>query len=138
LTAYYAENRRLAEAAQAEFAERTHGWVFGLAPDAASWAEAWSGPIDASNLTTFVEQADAAGVFVLPEPGEIRSAFSSRDQTEETSGVGFGFWPASAVELIVFAREAIGYDELPGLDALGVLRRVVATFKDPIARDQQS
>ncbi|MBB5834529.1 hypothetical protein [Kribbella italica] len=40
--------------------------------------------------------------------------------------------------MVVHASGTIAYDELPGLDALGVLRRVVETFAAPRASYPQS
>ncbi|TQI99828.1 hypothetical protein [Kribbella jejuensis] len=137
--AYYAENRRRADLAQREFAERTHGWRFTLSADAAAWAATRPGPVLPTDLTHLVEEADAAGLFLKPEPGTIRSAFSSRDPyTEETSGAGFGFWPTAAEHLVVKAGTAVAYDQLNGLDALGVLHLVVDTFATPTASYEQA
>jgi hypothetical protein len=36
LKAYYAEQRRRRELAKQEFAARTHGWTFGVTPEAAA------------------------------------------------------------------------------------------------------
>ena len=139
LNAYYAENRRRRDLAQQEFAERRHEWRFALSADAAAWADSWPGPVDAGNLGALVRDADADGLFLTPEPGSIRTAFSTRDpDTEETTGEGFGFWPTVAEHLIVQAGTAIGYDELPGLGVLEVLRRVVDTFTTPRASYQQA
>ncbi len=94
LQAYYAEMRRRSETAQREFAERSHGWRFALSPEAAAWA---AGQPAAVRDLRVVERADAAGVFLKPEPGTIRSAFASRDpETEVETGLGFGFWPEQA------------------------------------------
>jgi hypothetical protein len=134
LAAYYAEGRRRWEIAQREFAERTGTWSFTLADQADTWAGGWTGPIDSTNLVRLVEQAAAAGLFVVSEAGTVRNAFSYRDpETEATTGEGFGFWPESAEFLIIHAREAITYAELPGMDALAVLRRVADTFEGPTA-----
>ncbi|MFF0340846.1 hypothetical protein [Kribbella sp. NPDC004875] len=139
LNAYYAENRRRRDLAQQEFAERTHKWRFALSADASAWAESWDGPVVAGNLSALVHDADASGLFLTPEPGSIRTAFSTRDpRTEENTGEGFGFWPTVAEHLIVQAGTAIGYDELPGLGVLEVLRRVVDTFATPRASYQQA
>jgi hypothetical protein len=139
LNAYYAENRRRRDLAQQEFAERKHSWRFALSADATAWADSWTGPVDARNLSTLVGEADAAGLFLTPEPGSIRSAFSTRDSsTEQTTGEGFGFWPTVAEHLIVQAGTAVGYGELPGLGVLDVLRRVVDTFATPRASYQQA
>ena len=139
LNAYYAENRRRRDVAQREFTERTHGWRFALSADATAWTATWRDPVDASNLGALVREADAAGLFLTPEPGSIRTAFSNRDPfTEETTGEGFGFWPTVAEHLVVKAGTAVAYDELAGLDALAVLRRVVDTFAAPRAGFEQA
>ena len=135
LQAYYAEMRRRSETAQREFAERSHGWRFALSPEAAAWA---AGQPAAVRDLRVVERADAAGVFLKPEPGTIRSAFASRDtETEVETGLGFGFWPEQAECLIVHASATVPYAELPSLDVMGVLRRVVETFETPRASYQQ-
>jgi len=126
------ENRRRWEIAEREFEERIRNWTFILSPDAEAWAEAWAPTIDKTNLVTLVEQAGTAGLFLTPEPGTVRNEYSYRDpDTEATTGEGFGFWPASAECLVIDAAEAVTFAELPGLDALGVLRRVVDTFQAP-------
>jgi hypothetical protein len=144
LEAYYAEQRRRREVAEQEFAARTHGWKFSLSPDAAttSWPVLGNdrrAAVPPDRLTRLVLAADRAGVLVKPEPGEIRAAFSSRDHdTEETTGEGFGFWPASASCLVVHASEAIAYADLAGLTAYDVLVKVIDTFATPRASFQQS
>lgn len=135
---FYAENARLWETAKREFAERTHGWHFALAPEAAQWAESHAaGERWSSGGTAMVELADAAGVIHKPEPGRIASAFSHRDsQTEMTTAAGFGFWPAAAEALVVHAGRAIPVDVLEapaergdGAAVLAVLRLVVESFE---------
>ncbi|HWD82277.1 MAG TPA: hypothetical protein VG497_25435 [Kribbella sp.] len=139
LNANYAENRRRRDVAQREFTERAHGWRFALSADASAWAATWPDPVDASNLRTLVGEADAAGLFLTPEPGTIRTAFSTRDPfTEETTGDGFGFWPTVAEHLVVKAGTAVAYEELAGLDALAVLKRVIDTFATRRASYEQA
>jgi hypothetical protein len=145
LKAYYAENRRRGEIADQEFAARTHGWVFGLSPDAAAWAARWASAspsgrtVSPEGLTRLVPAADRAGMLLKPEPGEIRSAFSSRDPlTEETTGDGFGFWPASAQYLVVHASATVAYADLVSMSALDILQAVIAGFDVPRARYRQA
>ncbi|MEV8371974.1 hypothetical protein AB0P21_04515 [Kribbella sp. NPDC056861] len=145
LKAYYAENRRRGEIAKQEFAARTHGWRFGLSPSAAAWAagqtvisagqptavEAW--------LTELVRAADAAGVFAKPEPGQLRTAFASRDPlSEETTGIGFGFWPSSAEYLVVHGSAVVAFTELGSTSAYDVLAAVVESLGVPRARSEQA
>ncbi len=139
LKAYYAKMRHRSETAQREFAESTHEWRFTLSPDAAAWAARQpSAPVRDLNLARLVERADAAGVFLKPAPGKIRSAFASRDpETEVETGVGFGFWPDDAEALIVHGSGTILYVELPVLSVLEVLARVVETFQAPRPSYQQ-
>ena len=134
---FYAENARRWETAKREFAERTHGWRFELAPDAAQWAESHaSGEHWSTSGTAMVELADAAGVIVKPEPGRISSAYSHRDaMTELTTETGFGFWPDAAEALVVHAGSAIPLAALEppaergdGAAVVEVLRLVVASF----------
>src|SRR4051812_44531005 len=118
LTAFYADNARRWETAKREFGEREHGWrPFALAAGAGQWAESFAGggsagsgsgsgsgtataaadgddkghPHDPSAWAAhLVEQADADGVIIKPEPGSIRSAYSHRDsQTEMDTAIGF-------------------------------------------------
>jgi hypothetical protein len=134
LTAYYAEGRRRWDIARQEFAERIDGWSFALSAEAETWSAAWQRPIDETNLVGLVEQAQAAGLFVVSEAGSVRNAFSYRDpDTEVTTGEGFGFWPASAEFLVIHGSRGIEFAELPALDALGVLLRVADTFQAPRA-----
>lgn len=137
LREFYAESARRRETAEREFAQRSHGWHFELAPDAEQWAEShasgerwsWSG-------TAMVELADAAGVIRKPEPGRIWSAYSHRDsRTETTTAAGFGFWPDAAEVLVVHAGGAIPLEILEAQTARGdgaavleVLRLVVESF----------
>ncbi|MEU4193759.1 hypothetical protein AB0E69_17805 [Kribbella sp. NPDC026611] len=138
LNAYYAEQKRRREVAEQEFAARADTWRFTLAPEAQDWAADWPA-ITEANLLQLVLQADAAGLFLTAEAGSVRSAYSYRDQyTEATTATGFGFWPETAEYLVVHAAQAIMYDELPGLDAFGVLRRVADTFQQPAAGYEQS
>jgi hypothetical protein len=133
---FYAESARRWETAKREFAQRTHGWHFALAPDAAQWADSHAaGEHWSSSGTAMVELADAAGVIRKPEPGRICSAYSHRDSmTEETTETGFGFWPAAAEVLVVHAGRAIPLAALEppargdGAAVLGVLRSVVESF----------
>jgi hypothetical protein len=133
---FYARCARGWEIAKREFQERTHGWRFDLAPEAAQWAqehaegERWS-----SGGTAVVELADAAGMIRKPEPGRISSAYSHRDpRTEETSAVGFGFWPRDAEALVVHAGRAIPPAALEppargdGAAVWAMLRLVVDSF----------
>ncbi|TDD49868.1 hypothetical protein E1263_31645 [Kribbella antibiotica] len=139
LKAYYAENRRRLEIAQREFADRSHGWDFTLAPHASAWAASQPALVNANALPGLVERAGAAGVIRVPEPGVLRSAFASRHpETEVETGVGFGFWPDTAEYLVVHASATIPYAELPALDVLGVLERVVETFLGPRPSYRQS
>lgn len=144
LKAYYAEQRRRRELAEQEFAARTHAWTFGVAPEAATirWPVLGNdrrATVPPDRLTRLVLAADAAGVLVKPEPGVIRSAFSTRDpDTEETTGEGFGFWPSAASSLVVHGREAIAYASLTGLTAYDVLVKVMDTFAAPRASFEQS
>jgi hypothetical protein len=141
LAAFYADNARRWEVAKREFGERTHGWRFAPAAEAGQWAERFAGA--ASGHVTdpsawaarLVEQADADGVIVKPEPGRIRSAYSHRDpDTEMDTAIGFGFSPNASEALIVHAGHAIAYDTITpaiggdGAAVLGVLRAVVDSF----------
>ena len=133
---FYAESARRREIAEREFAERTHGWHFSLAPDAAQWAESHAaGERWSYSGTAMVELADAAGVIRKPEPGRIMGAYSHRDSmTEMTTEEGFGFWPDAAEVLVVHAGRAIPLEALEppargdGAAVLGVLRSVVESF----------
>jgi hypothetical protein len=144
LKAYYAEQRRRNKIANQDFAARTHGWKFGLTPAAATtrWpvlGNDRSAPVPPDRLTRLVLAADRAGVLLKPEPGEIRSAFSTRDpDSEETTGEGFGFFPSTAPYLVVYGSEAISYASLRGLTAYDVLVKVMDTFATPRASFQQS
>lgn len=145
LRAYYAENRRRGEIADQEFAARTHGWVFGLSPNTEAWASRWAATsptgrtMSAGSLVPLVRAAEQAGMLLKPEPGEIRPAFSSRDPlTEETTGDGFGFWPASAQYLVVHATGTVAYADLASMSAPAVLEAVVATFRTARARYEQA
>jgi hypothetical protein len=146
LAAFYAENARRWDLARSEFQRRAHGWRFGLAAEAGQWADshaatsaagpALSGP--AGWVARLVEQADADGVIVKPEPGRVRSAYANRDsQTEMDTAVGFGFWPDDAEALIVHAGHAIAYEDLDPLMTRGdgaaifeALRRVAESFTE--------
>jgi hypothetical protein len=144
LKAYYAKQRLRREAAEREFAARTHGWTFGVTPEAATtrWAVLGNdrrAPVPPDRLTRLVLAADRAGVLLKPEPGEIRSAFSTRDpDSEQTTGEGFGFFPSTAPYLVVYGSEAISYASLRGLTAYDVLVKVMDTFATPRAGFQQS
>lgn len=139
LAAYYAESRRRRAIATAEYAARSHGWQFGLAPAAAGWAGSQS--IGHRDLARLVQRADQAGLLLKPEPGVIQVAFANRDESERESGIGFGFWPESAEYLVLHGSAAIMFADLPGLTAYQVLDRVVATLAaprptcDPVPRD---
>jgi hypothetical protein len=141
LDAFYAESARRREVAQREFQARRHGWHFGLAPGADQWAESYAAEEDASAsgpsgwAARLVERADEGGVILKPEPGKIRSAFSHRDSfTEETTAIGFGFWPDDAEILVLHAGHAIPFDQVTaaiggdGAALLAVLRLVVESF----------
>jgi len=145
LAAFYANSARRRALAEREFAQRTHGWHFGLAPEAEQWADAYveagpgrglQHPTDPSAWAArMIEQADADGVILKPEPGHIRSAFTNRDsRTEMETAIGFGFHPDTAEALTVHADHAIGYEDIEpaiggdGAAVLGVLRAVVESF----------
>lgn len=154
LAAFYADNARRWEVAKREFSERTHGWRFALAAEADQWAGAFAAaagvdagagtpaaaavghPTDPSAWAArLVEQADADGVIVKPEPGRVRSAYAHRDpHTEMDTAIGFGFFPNASEVLIVHAGDAIAYDTITsaiggdGAAVLGVLHAVVDSF----------
>src|SRR3954468_15550977 len=122
LAAFRPGTARRWDVAEREFQRRSHGWHFGLAPDAGQWADSYaaatatagralSGP--AGWVARLVEQADADGVIVKPEPGRVRSAYAHRDsETEMETAVGFGFRPDDAEALVVHAGRAIAFDDL--------------------------
>lgn len=140
LADFYADSARRWERAKREFAARTHGWRFGLAPEAEQWADSYAsaGPRSADPsawAALMVEQADADGVILKPERGRIRSAFANRDsRTEVETAVGFGFWPDAAEVLVVHADHAVRYEDIEpaiggdGAAVLAVLRAVVESF----------
>lgn len=137
LEAYYAENRRRYEIACREFHARTHGWRFRAAPVAATWAAGRS--VTVRSVVQFVTHADAAGLLVPPEPGQIRWAFSTRDRdTEVTDGIGFGFWPDNAEYLVVFAAKPIAYADLASMSAPELLTRVADSFIGARPRAEQA
>lgn len=140
---FYVRSAHGRERAEREFRQRTHGWHFELAPEAAQWADehaagerwSWSG-------TAVVELADAAGLIRKPEPGRIGSAYSHRDpMTEMTTATGFGFWPRDAEALVVHADHAVPQEALEaparpgdGAAVLAMLTRVVESFATVSAR----
>ncbi|GAA2005366.1 hypothetical protein [Catenulispora subtropica] len=144
LAAFYAGNARRWETAKREFAEREHGWHFALAPEAGRWADSFAAAEAAATgyaqdpsawATRLVEQADAAGVILKPEPGRIRSAYAHRDsRTETETAIGFGFSPDSSEVLVVHAGQAVPHNLIApavgsdGAAALAVLRAVVDAF----------
>jgi hypothetical protein len=70
LKAYYAEQRRRRQLAEQEFAARTHGWTFGVTPEAAAMRWAVLGndrraPVPPDRLTRLVLAADRAGVLAI-------------------------------------------------------------------------
>ncbi len=137
LKAYYAENRRRYEIASREFDARTHGWRFRVSPIAAAWAAGRS--VTVRSVVQLVTHADAIGMLVPPEPGQIRWAFSTRDRdTEVADGIGFGFWPDSAEYLVVFAARPIAYSELALMSGPELLTRVADSFIGARPRAEQA
>lgn len=137
LEAYHAENRRRQEIASREFDARTHGWRFRISPIAAAWTARRSVPV--RSVVQFVTRADATGMLVPPEPGQIRWAFSTRDRdTEATNGIGFGFWPDNAEYLVVFAARPIAYSELASMSGPELLTRVADSFIGARPRAEQA
>jgi hypothetical protein len=140
LNAFYADSARRWEVARREFQARKHGWHFGLALEAAQWADSHAAEADPAGgpagwAASLVERADEDGVILKPEPGRVRSAFSNRDsRTEETTAIGFGFWPDAAEILVLHAGHAIPFDQVTpaigghGPAVLAVLRLVVESF----------
>ncbi|WP_157224249.1 hypothetical protein [Nocardia paucivorans] len=81
------------------------------------------------SVVQFVTHADADGILVPPEPGQIRWAYSTRDrETEITTGIGFGFWPDNAEYLVVFAAKPIAYTEIASMSGPELLARVADSF----------
>ncbi|GAB08266.1 hypothetical protein GOARA_006_00250 [Gordonia araii NBRC 100433] len=161
LEAYYREDRRRSECAEALFAERD--WVFRVDPaldrwsadlfgsgvdghafddtSRPAWAAALGLPADTLRWGVWdelVERAVAAQMIVLPCPGRIAGAFSTRDHlTEQTTGSGYAFYPAFSDEFFVKAGAAISYAEQNACPATGPaaasawIRTLVGTFDSP-------
>ncbi|MEU4708381.1 hypothetical protein AB0G00_18270 [Nocardia salmonicida] len=160
--AYYAEDSRRRQRAQEEFDARS--WEFVIDPVIDEWARAWVVGVPAAlplrrstfpdwadllgfrshdfsidmALVALVDRAVTDGVMRFPCQGVVATAFSSRHPyTELTDGVGYGFYPDDAEELIVHGSAAVRYEDFDSRPEYGpgavvaAIRMVHDTFQKP-------
>jgi len=61
-----------------------------------------------------VARAVADAVLVPPEPGTVRTGYSTRDQEDRTDGIGWAFIPAAAEFLVLHASTPVPVQDVAG------------------------
>jgi hypothetical protein len=141
---FYAQNRERGEISNAEWAARQPFGRFELAYGVDDWAQSivagtalgtvpltpetatqWA-PIVAPQATAthadplwwvinaLVARAVEDKILLPPEPGTVKTSYSTRDNNDRTDGIGWGFEPEAAKFLVVHASWPVQVDQVAG------------------------
>jgi hypothetical protein len=144
LAEFYAQNRERGDISTAEWESRqpygrfevaygvddwaqrvVAGTALGAVPLTPETAAQWM-PIVAPQATTnhadplwwvinaLVARAVAEKILLPPEPGTVKTSYSTRDQNDRTDGIGWGFEPEAAKFLVVHASWPVEIDQVAG------------------------